>query len=112
VPVSVSQMNLYWTLNASNATSIEVARSDDGGAYATLVATAGGSATMFTDTTVSEGHAYSYEIRAVQPIGDSAYSDPAVATTLAVQGLVATAASGTEKGVISHSSNIIINSDP
>ncbi|MDB5332461.1 MAG: hypothetical protein JWP03_3612, partial [Phycisphaerales bacterium] len=61
---------------------------------------------------VSEGHTYSYEIRAVQPIGDSAYSDPAVATTLAVQGLVATAASGTGKGVISHSSNIIINSDP
>ncbi|MDB5329156.1 MAG: cbhB, partial [Phycisphaerales bacterium] len=96
VPVSVSQMNLYWTLNASNATSIEVARSDDGGAYATLAATAGGSATMFTDTTVSEGHTYSYEIRAVQPIGDSAYSDPAVATTYAVQGLVATAASTTE----------------
>ncbi|HWE93404.1 MAG TPA: hypothetical protein VG269_05465, partial [Tepidisphaeraceae bacterium] len=77
VPVSVSQMNLYWTLNATNATSIEVARSDDGGAYATLSTTAGGSATMFTDTTVSEGHSYSYEIRAVQPIGDSAYSDPA-----------------------------------
>jgi hypothetical protein len=96
VPVSVSQMNLYWTLNASNATSIEVARSDDGGAYATLAASAGGSATMFTDTTVSEGHSYSYEIRAVQPIGDSAYSDPAVATTLAVQGLYATAASTTE----------------
>ncbi|HWE97631.1 MAG TPA: fibronectin type III domain-containing protein, partial [Tepidisphaeraceae bacterium] len=96
VPVSVSQMNLYWTLNATNATSIEVARSDDGGAYATLSTTAGGSATMFTDTTVSEGHTYSYEIRAVQPIGDSAYSDPAVATTYAVQGLSATAVSTTQ----------------
>ncbi|HWE95554.1 MAG TPA: fibronectin type III domain-containing protein, partial [Tepidisphaeraceae bacterium] len=96
MPVSVSQMNLYWTLNATNATAIEVARSDDGGAYATLAASAGGGDTMFTDTTVSEGHAYSYEIRAVQPIGDSAYSDPAVATTFAVQGLVATAASTTE----------------
>ncbi|HWE93662.1 MAG TPA: hypothetical protein VG269_06775 [Tepidisphaeraceae bacterium] len=67
VPVSVGQMNFYWTLNATNATSIEVARSADVGGYATLAASAGGTDTMFTDATVSEGHAYGYRIRALEP---------------------------------------------
>ncbi|MDB5357072.1 MAG: hypothetical protein JWN24_3525, partial [Phycisphaerales bacterium] len=97
VPVSLSQIDLSWTLNASNAISIEVDRADDGGAFVALPIAAGGSDTSYADRTVSEGHSYIYQIRAIQPTtGPSAYAGPVFATTQAVQGLVATAASSTE----------------
>lgn len=98
VPVSVGQVNLYWTLNADNATGIEVDRADDGGAYSVLTTTAAGNATSYIDNTVSEGHSYDYEVRAIHaaPADPSAYAAPAYATTQTVDGLGATAASPSE----------------
>ncbi|MDB5358405.1 MAG: cbhB, partial [Phycisphaerales bacterium] len=95
-PATVGQVNLSWVLNANNATAIEVDRADNGGAFVPLTTTAPGNATTFSDTTIAEGNSYNFQVRAVQPGGNSAFTGPTSVITQVVQGLGATAASTSE----------------
>jgi subtilase family serine protease len=78
--VSMHQVNLAWTDNASNATGIVVQRSTNGTSWNTL-ATLSGSATSYSDTSVSKGKTYYYRVYAENSFGNSSYSNTAKATT-------------------------------
>lgn len=97
VPLSIGQISLNWDLNASDAGAVEIDRADDGGTFV-AVTTVPGNATRFIDNTVSDGHSYNYEIRALRatPVDPSAFAGPAYATTQTVEGLSATSVSPSE----------------
>jgi hypothetical protein len=78
---STTSVSVTWSASAGATanTQYEVARSSIGSGFATVHTTA---TTNFTDT-VSPGVTYVYKVRAIDPAGDSLYSDPDVATTMA-----------------------------
>ena len=82
--VSTSEIDLTWTLNAPNASAIEVDRSTDGINWTSVTNSLSGTATSYADATgLSEASHYYYRVRAVQPGGPSAYTNSADTWTLA-----------------------------
>lgn len=96
-PASTSEIDLRWTLNATNASAIEVDRSSDDVGFSALTTTLSGTATAYQDTSAAIGQHYYYEVRAIQPGGPSAFT-PTTDTyaVSAVSDLTATAASTSE----------------
>jgi titin len=87
---STGLVQLTWTLNTTDATAIEVDRSDDGIDFSPLTTTLSGTALTYYDTDVNEGRQYYYQVRVIGPSGNSAFSDPAIATTEPIQNLTVT----------------------
>jgi len=77
------RVNLAWTNNASNAAGIVVQRSTDSVSWTTW-ATLSGTASSYTDRSVSKGQTYYYRVYAYNSLGDSAYSNVAQVVTSAV----------------------------
>src|SRR5262249_30685648 len=73
---SIGNVALSWTTSAG-ATSYNVQRQDPGQGTFHSVAT-GLTTTNFTDTTVGVNSTYTYEVQAVNGVGMSAFSPPAV----------------------------------
>src|SRR5206468_3195896 len=91
-----TQVNLTWTDNSTNETGFKVYLSTDGVNYAFL-ATAGAGSSAYTWTGASPGASYSFEVTAVNAVGESAASNTATVTTpglpVAPSNVVATAVS-------------------
>ena len=78
---STSQINLAWTNNSATDAGFNIDRSTDGVTFA-QIATVSGSTTTFSDTGLTDGTTYYYEVEAFNtPAGDSAFSNVASATT-------------------------------
>ncbi|MDB5301073.1 MAG: hypothetical protein JWO87_2736, partial [Phycisphaerales bacterium] len=93
---STSEIDLRWTLNATNASAIEVDRSLDGITFAPLT-TLSGTATTYQDTAAGIGQHYFYEVRAIQPAGPSPFSNVTDGYAVsAISDLTAVAASNSE----------------
>jgi hypothetical protein len=78
--ISTHQVNLSWTDNASNASGIVVQRSNNGSSWSTLT-TLSGTATSYSDTSVSKNKTYYYRVYAENSFGNSADSNVVTATT-------------------------------
>ena len=98
--ISGCEIDLSWTNNATNATSVVIQRSTDGVNYAQIGATAN-NGTNYADTSLTPGTAYYYEVLANNADGNTPVSNAAQASTQAAQppaapgGLTATAMSTT-----------------
>ncbi|MGZ5000794.1 MAG: M12 family metallo-peptidase, partial [Methylomonas sp.] len=79
--MSTSAIALTWADNASNETGYYVQRSQDGGVSWALVATLGYNVTSFSDSGLTAGTAYTYQVYAYNSVGNSAFSNTASATT-------------------------------
>jgi hypothetical protein len=77
---SVSQINLSWTNNASNATGFQIERLNSDQTW-TQVATVSASVTSWSDTGLTAGTTYTYQVRAYNAAGESAFSNLSSATT-------------------------------
>jgi fibronectin type 3 domain-containing protein/type II secretory pathway pseudopilin PulG len=99
---SSNQVALSWnqvTTNGGNpVTGYDLYRSTIAGAQGTLLATAGSASTSYTDTTVSNGTTYYFELTAITSAGQSVPSNQASATPATVptppQNALATAGAG------------------
>jgi hypothetical protein len=69
-----AQVAVNWTNTATNAASVVLERAVGAGAF-TVLATLAPTDTSYLDTTVVPG-AYSYQVKAVNPAGSSAYAGP------------------------------------
>ncbi len=97
--VSISQINLTWTDNDGGAaTAYDIDRSTNSTTGFAQIATVGTGATAYTNTGLSEGTKYYYEILAANSVTTSAFSAVTGATTTitAPSGLSATTASTTQ----------------
>jgi hypothetical protein len=83
-PVSSSQINLTWTNNSANQTSIEIDRSLDGTNFTPLVTNLSGSATSYSDTGLTASTMYYYRVIAKNSVGSSPASTIASALTMPV----------------------------
>lgn len=80
---SRGQLKLSWTDNSSTEQSFTVERKPAGvGGTWVEIGAAGVNGTFYTDTSLPDGAAYTYRVRAYLNGGYSAYSNEAVATTL------------------------------
>lgn len=80
---STSEIDLTWTLNAPNASAIEVDRSADGTNWTTATDSLPGTAASYADTSgLSEATHYYYRIRAIWSAGPSAFTNTADSWTL------------------------------
>lgn len=79
---SSSQINLFWTDNASNESGYQVERRLASGGSFALIATAPAGSTSFIDTGLAANTQYLYRVRATNVGGQSTYSNEANATTL------------------------------
>ena len=85
--VSGVRINLTWIDNSTDETSFRVERAADaGGVPGTFapLASVGPNITTYGSINLQTGTRYWYRVRAGNPVGFSAYSDPASATTFAV----------------------------
>jgi hypothetical protein len=80
--VPALQIQLGWTDAANNENAFKIERSDNGSAFV-QIAVVSVNATTYTDTNVVSGHAYTYRVRATNPIGDSDYSNTATESLVA-----------------------------
>jgi hypothetical protein len=78
-----TQINLTWKDNATNETGFKIERAAGTGSNLSYsqIATVGANITSYSSTGLGAGATYTYRIRAYNKFGDSAYSDPASATT-------------------------------
>src|SRR5438309_1552146 len=76
---SSSQVNLTWTDNSDNESAFAVWR-QGGGAASARVAALAPNTTRFTDTGLTPGTAYTYEVRAINNAGASPWSNQATVT--------------------------------
>lgn len=79
--ISASQIYLSWSA-VSGATSYDIYRSSNGGSTYTQIGTATGAA--YTDSSISQGITYYYEVSAVNSYGQGQKSTPLAVTTLSV----------------------------
>lgn len=87
---STSQINLAWTDNDTSESGFKIERCTGPGCTDfTQVATVGTNVTAYANTGLSASTTYTYRVRAYNGAGDSGYSDPASATTLAAPALPA-----------------------
>jgi titin len=101
--VSCNEISLSWTDNADNEENYIIERKEAGGTYSVIEASLAPDTESYSDTSVSAETAYYYRIKAVNSIGDSAYSNETHITTPACgavpsapTGLSAAAASSSE----------------
>ena len=81
--VSITQINLSWTDNATNETGFKIERCQGAGCSGfTQIATVGSNVTSYNDTGLAAGASYGYRVRAYNGVGDSDYSNTVSATTL------------------------------
>jgi hypothetical protein len=85
--VGATSVQLTWVNNANNQAGFKIERATGNGPFA-QIAVAGASALSYIDTTVSPSTTYSYQIRATNVIGDSAYAGPVSVTTPATTNAV------------------------
>ena len=78
--VSGSEVRLTWQDNAGNETGFEIFRSTSGSGPFTSLATVGANNESYTDTGVSEGATYFYQVRATNAGSQSDFSSTAFAT--------------------------------
>ncbi len=87
------EVDLAWTAPASDGAAIlryELERKAGSGSYVTASSTISASATSYTDTGLTPGTTYTYQIRAVNSVGDAAWSNqPSVTTDNAAPDAVA-----------------------
>ena len=81
VAVSPSQINLTWLDNASTETGFELERSLNGTTGWSQIGTPAANAASISDTGLTAGTTYYYRLRATNPVGDSANTSTASATT-------------------------------
>jgi hypothetical protein len=79
--VSTNQINLSWVNNATNATGIVIQRSTGSTNSFAQLATLATNATSYSDTALSAGTTYYYQVAATNSYGSSPWSDIANATT-------------------------------
>ncbi len=79
--VSGSEIDISWTNNATNATSILIDRSSDGVNFSQIASVSAG-VTTYHDTSLSPGNTYYYEVAASNVAGTSAFSNVFQASTL------------------------------
>ena len=94
-----SQISLTWTDNSDNEDGFKIERKTGTGSF-TEIAQLAANSTNFTDIGLDTSTTYKYRVRAHNAGGDSAYSNEASATTLAIAptaptGLTATTVSST-----------------
>jgi len=77
--VSKSQVNLTWNDNSTNETGFVLQRSTTGQAYTTVVTT-GSNITSYSDTGLSAGTKYYYQIQSFNSDGSSAFASTTVTT--------------------------------
>jgi hypothetical protein len=83
VAISTSQINLTWTDNAAGIENgFIIQRSTDGVNY-TQLATVTKGVTAYSDTSLAAGTTYYYRVSATAVSGNSAFSSPASASTIA-----------------------------
>ena len=97
---SSTQINLGWADNANNEDGFRVERSTDGTLF-TEIATLPANSTAYTAGGLASGTPYFFRVRAYNAVGNSNYSNTAVASTLttlpaAPSGLTATTVSSTQ----------------
>ncbi len=81
IVVLVPEVTLSWTPSTtSTVTAYQVYRSTSGGAYSLLATVNGRASTGYSDTAVSSGTTYSYEVRSLAPSGSTS-TGPVSATT-------------------------------
>ena len=80
VSPTFSQVTLSWANHATNATGIKIERSTDGKSFV-QVNTVPRDASTYTDNGLRGSTAYFYRVRATNQVGDSEYSNVAVANT-------------------------------
>ena len=95
---SGAQVSLTWLDNAANETGFVVQRSDNGGAFITIATPAavpGTGGVTYLDTTAQFGNTYVYQVRAMNGLTASAFSNTATVVTLsAPTGLAAVLEAG------------------
>ena len=80
--VSSSQINLAWTDNSNNETGFEVQRCADASCASVLTTKpAGANAVSLSDTGLTASTTYWYRVRAVNTVGQSAYTAPPTSAT-------------------------------
>ncbi|WP_058557548.1 fibronectin type III domain-containing protein [Thiohalocapsa sp. ML1] len=102
--LSHTEIVLGWTDNAVDESGFELARSSDGGASWSLLASLGADVTAYSDQGLAASSGYGYRVRALNAGGPSDWSSIVTAVTdaepalppAAPTGLVATALSATE----------------
>ncbi|MDN5205237.1 fibronectin type III domain-containing protein [Fulvivirgaceae bacterium BMA10] len=78
---SMTTIDLSWTDNSSNETGFEIERSTVSGSGYTLITTTNSDITSFTDSGLTAGTTYYYQIRAINGVGQSTYTSETNATT-------------------------------
>jgi fibronectin type 3 domain-containing protein len=78
-----STVKLAWTNKEPAATGFILLRSVDGGAYSTLTTITSSATTTFTDSSVTTGHTYNYQVKATMGSTSSALSNTASITIAA-----------------------------
>jgi hypothetical protein len=81
VPASATAVDLKWTDATTGETGFVVQRSTDNGVTWTQIGTAAADATTYRDATAAASTAYAYRLAAVDLTRQSAFTDPANATT-------------------------------
>ncbi|NND73061.1 MAG: T9SS type A sorting domain-containing protein [Rhodothermales bacterium] len=80
--LSTSDIDLTWDDNASNETGYEVERCTGSGCSGwALIATTGAGSSSYSDSGLNSNTTYNYRTRAVNTVGQSAYSNESEATT-------------------------------
>ncbi|HET7337831.1 MAG TPA: fibronectin type III domain-containing protein, partial [Candidatus Nitrosotalea sp.] len=84
--ISSSQINLSWSAPANNGgsaiTGYKIERSTDSGStWSTISPNTGSTTTTFSDTSLAQNTAYTYQVSAINSVGTSSPSDTATATT-------------------------------
>jgi hypothetical protein len=72
-------VRLSWTDNANNETGFQIFRAINGGAFS-LLTTVGANTVTYTDTGVSTGNSYSYQVQSINGAGVSAFAGPVTVT--------------------------------
>ena len=101
-----SQINLSWTDNSSDEIGFKIERKTGTDGIYTHVATVAANVQTYSDTSLTAGTLYYYQVRAYNDSGDSDYSNEASATTSPkIIYSLTTAASPTGSGSISGGGN-------
>jgi hypothetical protein len=79
---SSAAISLTWTDQSGNETDFQIERKTGAGGTYAQIGTAAANATTYRDSGLAEGATYFYRVRAVNSVGNSAYSNESSATTL------------------------------